>query len=296
MKTLYLFLFLSISSLLWGQTDEFCYLDIKLNPAQEKIAYAHYYDKARAEIKVELLEYSFEGGKTDFGKTYKAKYNKEKDLWQVRAPKGYYLLRSKHIGFKSVKDIIELKKMKEERTSRLEIEGELPYTYENGNTYTYIKGGIEFSETIIVHFKSGTPEENKGFLEENFAAEKIQKLKYSNAFFLTLNLKNQEPLPEVLIRQSMGDEPLHEGFYFGEAITKAIETILNNPNADYANPSFIVPKDDIQELKLVDYPSYGGMITDFQRDRNPEKPKFLNIEDFEKSDELRNKLLRQLEE
>lgn len=295
MKTLYLFLFLSISSLLCGQTDEFCYLEIKLEPAQEKIAYAKYYDKALTEIKVELLEYSFEGGKTDFGKTYTAKYNKKKKNWQVRAPKGWYLLRSKHIGFKSVKEILELKKMKEEKTARLEIEGELPYTYKDGNTYTYIKGGIEFSETIIVYFKSGTPEENKGFLEETFAAEKVQKLKYSNAFFLTLNLKNQEPLPEVLIRQSMGDEPLHEGFYFGEAITKAIETILNNPNADYANPTFIVPKKDLTELKLVDYGSVGGMLADFERDRNPEKPKFLNIKDFEKSDELKNKLLRQLE-
>jgi hypothetical protein len=295
MKAFYFFFFLLISSSLFAQLDEFCYLDIKLKPAQEKMVYAKYYDKARADIKVELIEYSFDGGKTDFGKTYKAEYNKKKDLWQIRVPKGWYLLRSKHIGFKAVKQILEVKKMKEEVESRLELEGELPYTYKDGSTYTYIKGGIEFSETIIVFFKSGTPEENKGFLEETFAAEKVQKLKYSNAFFLTLNLKNQEPLPEVLIRKSMGDVPLHEGFYFGESITKAIETLLNNPNVDYANPSFIVPKSAPTELKLVDYGSVGGMIADFQNQK-PEQPKFLNLDDFEKSDALKNKLLQQLEE
>ncbi len=289
-----LFLLLFVSSA-FGQIDDFSYVTIELEPIPKKIAYARYYDKTRAAIKVELIQYSDDNGKTDFGKTYTAKYNSEKDAWFARVPKGWYMLRTKHIGFKSLQRVTQFKKLKELRKETLEVEGELPHCFEDGNKYSYIKGGIEFSETILVFFKSATPEENKAFMEENFKVEKIQKMPHINAFFLTLDLKNQEPLPEVLIRHSMGDQALPEGYYFGDAITQAIEKLQSNPNVKYANPSFIVPKSAVSEVKLEDEGSHAGMLSKLQEHKD-ESPKFLQIKDFEKSSALKRKLTQQLEE
>lgn len=272
--------------------DDFCYVTLKLKAADEKIERARFYQSARENIKVEFTQIIFKNGANSFGKKYFATYNKEKNAWTARLPKGEYRFRTQHIGFDDYRETVECKQPTLIMEKELKVKN-LSYTYENGRKYDYIRGGIEFSETIVVHFKSGTPDENNAFLE-TFPFEKVQKLRYTNSFFLTLNLANQESLPEILIREALDDEPLNEGFYFGDAITKTIEKLMENPNVKYAEPSFVFPKQSIEVLSKKDFSTVESM-TGKLKDRNADEPKRLNPDEFEKSDELQQKLLRELE-
>jgi hypothetical protein len=96
------------------------------------------------------------------------------------------------------------------------------------------------------------------------------------------------------MRETFGDEPLGEGFYFGDAITQIIEKIIENPNVKYADPSFVFSKNNIELLSAKDFSNKGSLINEL-KSRNPDEAKRLNPEDFKKSDELIQKELRELE-
>ncbi len=274
--------------------EEYCYLTIELKSGNEEMSMARYFEQARREIKVEFAEYIYRAGQSDFGKRYEAVYNDEKDAWTIRLPAGLYQMRTQHIGFKPITELVETGAKELAIQKKLSVDS-LPYTYENGQAYNYIKGGMQFSETLIVYFRAGEPDENKAYLEETFAPEKVQKIKYSNAFFLTLNLKSQVTLAEILYRQTLGDDLLPEGYYFGDAVTKAIETLQYNENVRYANPTFILDKEAAEVLQKGDFSTVNGLLSAL-KDRRPDEPKNLNPNDFEKSDGLKQKLLRKLEE
>jgi hypothetical protein len=273
--------------------ENHCYVTLYLKTDDEKIERAKFYQSAREKLKVEFTLLIFKDNGSSFGKKYYAVYNKEKDAWSIKLPYGMYRFRTEHVGFDDYRKTVVCEQPTLIIEENLKIEN-LAYTYEDGKKYNYIKGGIEFSETVIVHFKGGTPDENKAFLE-TFQHEKIQKLRYINAFFLTLNLSNQEPLPEILIRETYGDAPLGEGYYFGDAITGTIEKLMENPNVSYANPTFIFPKKDIQVLSTKDFATIPG-LTNTLKNRKPDEPMRLNPDEFEKSDALQQKLLKELEE
>ena len=273
--------------------EDYCYITLYLKADNEEIESAKFYIISRENIKVEFTKIVFTNGGSSFGKSYIANYNKEKDAWTARLPKGMYRFRTQHPGFENLRESLDCEKPMVIIERKLRAE-KLPYTYDMGRKYNYIRGGIEFSETIVVHFNSGTPDENKTFLE-GFPHEKIQKIKYINAFFLTLNLSSQESLAEILLRETLGDEPLGEGFYFGDAITETIEKLMENPNVSYANPTFVFPKNSIRELSINDFSNVQGLTSDL-KNRYPDEPKKLKPEDFKKSAALIKKQLRELEE
>jgi hypothetical protein len=97
------------------------------------------------------------------------------------------------------------------------------------------------------------------------------------------------------MRETYGDEPLAEGFYFGDAVTKTIEKIIENPNVNYADPSFIFSKNNLQVLSAKDFSNKNSLINEL-KSRNPDEALRLNPNDFKKSDELIQKELRELEE
>lgn len=295
---LYTLLFIGFSlsyqqSFAQGEED-YCYVSLQLKSSSETMTMARFFAQARKEVKVEFTEYIFRGGQSDFGKRYPAYYNEEKDLWTTRVPRGIYQLRTQHIGFNSVTEIVELKAGEMDLERQLKVDS-LPYCYENGKKFDYIRGGIEFSESILVYFRSGDPAENKAYLEETFTVEKVQKMRYTNGFILTLSLMSQVTLAEILYRQALGDELLPEGYYFGDAITKVIETLQYNPNINYANPTYIFPKDKVEVLKTTDFSTLDALLANV-KDRKSEQPKKIHPDDFEKSDALKQKLLKKLEE
>lgn len=277
----------------FSQQDDFCYITLYLKTDDEKTERAKFFQIARENIKVEFTRITFRGGSSNFGQRYYAAYNREKDAWTLKVPKGMYRFRTQHPGFEGHRESIECEQPMLVLKKNLKVL-KLPYTYEKGKKYDYIRGGIEFSETIVVHFRSGTADENKAFLE-GFPHEKVQKLRYVNAFFLTLNLSNQESLPEILIREALGDDALGEGFYFGDAITEIIEKIMENQNVKYADPTFVFSKNNIETLSAKDFSSNAG-LTNAIKNRNPDEAKRLNPDDFKKSDALLQKQLRELEE
>ena len=288
---IFLLLFI-VSKTLNAQDDNLCYITISLDSDDERVERAKFYNIARENIKVEFTRITFKNGESNFGKRYYAVYNSEKNAWTVKVPKGMYRFRTQHPGFESFRESTECEQPTLTIKKTLKALS-LPYTFDKGQKYDYIRGGIEFSETIVVHFKTGTPDENKAFLE-TFPHEKIQKIRFTNAFLLTLNLANQESLPEILIRESFGDDALNEGFYFGDAITQTIEKIIENPNVKYADPSFVFPKNNIELLSAKDFSNKNSLINEL-KSRNPDEAKRINPNDFKKSDELIQKELRELE-
>ena len=274
--------------------EDYCYINFQLKAANDAMSRARFFEQARKEVKVEFTEYIFRNGQSDFGKKYSAYYNAEKDLWTARIPRGIYQLRTQHIGFNSITKIIEFTQEELDLEETLQTDS-LPYCYEDGKKFNYIKGGIEFSETILVYFRSGDPAENMAFLEESFVIEKVQKMRHINAFILTLSLSSQVTLAEILYRQALGDELLPEGYYFGDAITKAIETLQYNPSVSYANPTYIFTPSRIETLKKSDFSTLDALLTNV-KNRKSDLPKKLNSNDFEKSDALEQKLLKKLEE
>jgi hypothetical protein len=293
-QTILSLLFSFITNFLFAQSigENLCQLVIKLDSDQEMVQKARYHQSAKEQIRVELYNLVFKNGNSSYGKKTLVAYNKEKDAWILTLPYGMYYFRTEHIGFDNFNETIELDQPNFTLEKKLST-GKLPYCYENGKKFNYIKGGIEFSETIVVHFKAGTMEENKAFLE-TFPYESIQKLRFVNSFLLTLNLKNQESLAEILIRESWNDPTLTEGFFIGEEITEIIEKISSNPNVKYANPSFIYPKEKVQILDMRDYNSRISIINDL-RATETSKVKRLNSKDFEQTEELKLKLSRVME-
>jgi len=275
-----------------AQGENLCYISLSMRPDDERVERAKFYSIARENIKVEFSSIVFKNGESNFGKRYYAEYNNEKDIWTAKVPTGIYRFRTKHPGFESFRETIECEQptLKIDKTLKAL---SLPYTFEKGQKYDYIRGGIEFSETVVVHFKAGTADENKAFLE-TFPHEKIQKIRFINAFLLTLNLANQESLPEILVRETFGDSPLSEGFYFGDAITQTIEKIIENPNVAYCDPSFVFEKNNIEVLSAKDFSNKNSLIDEL-KSQNPDQAKRLNPTDFKKSDELIQKELRELE-
>ena len=294
MKNIFLLLpiLLFISNNLKAQEDNLCYISLSMKSEDERVVRAKFFNIARENIKVEFTRIVFKNGESNYGKRYYATYNFDKDSWTAKVPKGLYRFRTQHPGFESFRETVECEQPILSITKTLKALS-LPYTFDKGEKYDYIRGGIEFSETIVVHFKGGTADENKAFLE-TFPHEKIQKIRFINAFFLTLNLANQESLPEILVRETFGDEPLSEGFYFGDAITQVIEKIIENPNVAYADPSFVFQKNNIQILSAKDFSNKSSLIDEL-KSQNPDEAKRLNPADFKKSDELIQKELRELE-
>ena len=290
-----LFLFFSlICNLLLAQSavENLCQLTIKMDSDQELIQKVRYYLITKEQIKVELYSILIKNGKSSYGKKIIASYDKEKDAWTATLPYGIYHFRTEHIGFEDFNETIELDQSNFILEKKLSVV-KLSYTYENGKKYYFIKGGMEFSETIMVHFRAGTMEENKAFLE-TFPHESIQKLRFVNSFLLTLDIKNRESLAEILIRESWNDPIKSEGYFIGDEVTEIIEKIAANPNVKYANPSFIYPKENIQILNKKDYNSQLSMINDLKA-REATKVRSLNSNDFEQTDELKLKLSRVME-
>jgi len=294
MRILLLFFAIQVlaTSLIKAQEDNLCYISLSMRPDDERVERAKFYNIARENIKVEFTRIIFKNGESNFGKRYYAEYNSDKNMWAAKVPKGMYRFRTQHPGFESFRETIECEQPVLNIKKTLKALS-LPYTFDKGQKYDYIRGGIEFSETVVVHFKAGSADENKAFLE-TFPHEKIQKIRFINAFLLTLNLANQESLPEILVRETFGDEPLSEGFYFGDAITQIIEKIIENPNVAYADPSFVFSKNNIETLSAKDFSNKNSLINEL-KSRNPDEAKRLNPSDFKKSDELIQKELRELE-
>jgi hypothetical protein len=285
--------FLSLPNIISAQDNNLCYLTLFMTADDEKVERAKFYNIARENIKVEFSRIVFKNGESNYGKRYYATYNSDKNAWTAIVPKGMYRFRTQHLGFDNFRETIECE-MPTLTIKKTLKTSSLPYTFDKGQKYDYIRGAIEFSETIVVHFKSGAADENKAFLE-SFPHEKIQKIRFINSFLLTLNLANQESLPEILMRETYGDEPLAEGFYFGDAVTKTIEKITENPNVNYADPSFIFSKNNLQILSAKDFSNKNWLINEL-KSRNPDEALRLNPNDFKKSDELIQKELRDLEE
>ena len=296
MYKFYLFFFLSLfnASIVLSQknNENNSLLTIQLKVEDEKVERARYYQKARSEIKIELIKLVFENGTTSFGKKYSAAYNPETDDWSVDLPKGLYNFRTQHIGFDNYNESVEISRQNSILERPLTVQ-QLPKSYENGDTFNYIKGGVEFSETVIVHFKAGTPDENLAFLSA-FPNENVQKLRFCNSFLLTLNIKNQESLAEVLLRQTYGDEPINEGYYIGDEVNKYLGEILKNPNVKGVEATYVYPEKDITVLTKNDFPKLNNLLREL-KNHNSEEPKRLKTDEIEKTQNLKDKLLKTME-
>jgi len=264
---------------------------LKLIPDNERIEQAKFYEKSLEEIKVELILYSFDEGVSKFGSSYIASFNPSNQIWTIEAPAGLYMLRTHHIGFIDYRETLEL-------DADMEIErplsaNQLPYCYHNGSKFEYIKGSMEFSETIWVQFKSGSTEENLAFLQE-FPHENVQKLRFVNQFLITCNIQSQETIAEILLRQTMNDPVYSEGYFIGDQITRIIEKIMANPNVQFANPSYIYPSQLIQKVSKKDFSTLASLQKEI-KERREELPKQYILEEFEKTEELKLKLLKAAE-
>jgi hypothetical protein len=109
---------------------------------------AKFYNIARENIKVEFTRITFKNGESNFGKRYYAVYNSEKNAWTVKVPKGMYRFRTQHPGFESFRESTECEQPTLTIKKTLKALS-LPYTFDKGQKYDYIRGGIEFSEIAI---------------------------------------------------------------------------------------------------------------------------------------------------
>jgi hypothetical protein len=296
MYKFYLFFFLTLfnTSIVLSQknNENNSLLTIQLKVEDEKVERARYYQKARSEIKIELIKLVFENATTSFGKKYSAVYNPETDDWSVDLPKGLYNFRTQHIGFDNYNESVEISRQNSILERPLTVQ-QLPKSYENGDTFNYIKGGVEFSETVIVHFKAGTADENMAFLSA-FPNENVQKLRFCNSFLLTLNIKNQESLAEVLLRQTYGDDAINEGYYIGDEVNKYLGEILKNPNVKGVEATYVYPEKDIAVLTKNDFPKLNNLLREL-KNHSSEEPKRLKTDEIEKTQNLKDKLLKTME-
>lgn len=271
------------------------HLIIRLEKPAYRAQRAIGYKEARAKLKVEFTVYDIRNRGTDLGNTYIAYYDPKGDEWGIYLPHNTaFKVRMSHPSFKTItRNFITAEHPADLMEERLEVE-EVPYTYHKGVKTYYLKTMLRFSETIVVHFNGGDPMEHMTYLQENFNAEKVQKLPHVNSFFLTLNIQSQESLAEILLRQALGDKALPEGYYFGPAITEAIEKLQKYPFTKYAEPSFVVWPNKEPYLSKNDYSQLSNMTADFKKRKFTEHL-LLNPDDFEKSKDYKHKLLLELQ-
>jgi hypothetical protein len=246
---------------------------IALDAANDKIERSHGYWEARAALDVKMDMYGFVGGKHLY-KTFDMIYDPDEKAWVVMLPKGYFELRVESLGFSTIKFPFRLKKdHREEFDLKLD---SVSYSYLNRERFNYIAGTLNFNETILVQFSEGEFADNRAFLMEALALEglehlnvlRVNKVPYTNAFLVTLDIADRTPLNMILYRKMTNLPLIERGYIIGGDVTKAIELFQINPNVVYANPSFLDDPDQ----------------------------KFRTSANFTKSDKLDNKLLRLMEQ
>lgn len=243
---------------------------IKLSPDHDSIKRAVNYQKAYKAVKIKFNKLSFKYGKKKVAKVFDLPYNKELEAWSMLMPKGIYNMTINHEGFipqevpMAVEDSLE-----EEFFLKVD---SLPYTYKDHEKYRYIHSTLDFTETVFVQFSTLDPFEAKGILDgllptcPDISVRNIQKIPKVNAFWVDISVADNTSLPLLLYRKVSNTPAPPRGTEIGYQISKAIEILQAAPEIDYVNPMF-----------------------------NNTNPEFLKSEDFPKSEELKDKLLRQLE-
>ncbi|MCP4440350.1 MAG: hypothetical protein GY810_15500 [Aureispira sp.] len=243
---------------------------IKLTPDHDSVKKATNYKTAYKSVKVKFNKLSFKYGKKKVSKVFNLPYDAELDAWTTLMPKGLYNMTIKHGGFVDQEVPMAVEDSLEE-VFYLKVDS-LPYTYKDGTKYRYIHSTLDFTETVFVQFNIIDPFAAKGILDgllptyTDISILNIQKLSNVNAFLVDFSVADHTPLPLLLYRQVSKTPAPPRGTEIGFQIAKTIELLQSAPEIEYANPMF-----------------------------NNTNPEFLKTDDFPKSEELEDKLLRQLE-
>lgn len=243
---------------------------IKLNPDHDSVKRAVNYKKAYEAVKVKFNKLSFKYGEKKTTKVFDLPYNSELDAWSMLMPKGLYNMTIKHDGFVPQEVPMAVEDSLEE-VFYLKVDS-LPYTYKDNKKYHYIHSTLDFTETVFVQFKILDPFEAKGILDgllptcPDISVRNIQKIPKVNAFLVDISVKDNTSLPLLLYRKVSNTPAPPRGTEIGYQISKVIEILQMTPEIEYVNPMF-----------------------------NNTNPELLKPDDFPKSEELKDKLLRQLE-
>lgn len=282
MKALWLLLLLLGAGSLAAQKKDSVYLKVYAEADADSVRSARYFELAHQSLRIEIAKLHF----SDKGEPLSEKrfmafspYNDGKGCgcWQAKVAKGeVYRLRHNHPGFEPEERTID---PAYSNTAKffLKMRGDsLPETYgvnletSEYESYKYIAGTLNFSETIVVYFKSGDgaplPSENQAFLKEkalkdlqkahpDISVRHVAQLSYAkNAFYVVLGLPDRRTMAELLYAQENGDKLFPRGFHIGNDITRVIETLLAVENVEMVVPTFYNDKE--MEYRTVDPNDY----------------------------------------
>jgi hypothetical protein len=170
---------------------------------------------------------------------YYPRYDSGKDewVWDV-LPYGQVALEVDNIAFAPIFDTLLMNQEFETWEVRLAVDSVL-YAYEDGEKYSYLRGSLSFSQTLIVYFASGSAMDNydkiMGLIPD---AIRVQKSRHGNAFYVTLPVADARTVDDLILEKKLGRRRGFEGYYLGPMISRHIELLQAEPNVAYANPTY----------------------------------------------------------
>jgi len=180
-------------------------------------------------------------------------------VWDV-LPYGQMALEVDHIAFKTIRDTFVMNAPVHEWQAQLAPDSAL-YTYLDRQQYTYLRGAMMFSQTFIVYFSDGEEIVNRDRIVELIPeAIRVQKMRHSNAFYVTIPTADTRTVDEIIAEQKQGKKRAAEPYYLGPTITKYIELLQLEPNVTYANPTFFYDEREPEMLDPKQYPKSDELV------------------------------------
>jgi hypothetical protein len=158
-------------------------------------------------------------------------------VWDV-LPFGQMALEVDDIAFKVIRDTLLMNLPVKSWEAQLEIDSVL-YTYQDRQQYTYLRGSLLFSQTFVVYFSEGEEIVNRDRIVELIPdAIRVQKMRYGNAFYVTIPTADTRTVDEIIAEQKEGRKRASDAYYLGPTITRYIELLQLEPNVIHVNPTF----------------------------------------------------------
>ena len=251
------------------------HLVVNLELLDPNLALARGYNEKRRKLDVKAHMIMYRDFEWQRVQTFTLPYDSLNDRWSARLPYGTYYVNVQDLGFDFIERMAQINNPDTTFISPL-LEGPTPYTYDKGGRYTYIRGSLCFSETLIVRFAGGKPLENLAFLQQ-FPHERIQQLRDERAFYFTANIGSSDTISDMLRRRSLGIKDPFYGYLIGDSLNVLIEAMRENPNVLEALPTFFNAKED-KFLILEEYAhsqTLENKIREELRAGNPIHPRLL---------------------
>jgi hypothetical protein len=218
---------------------------IRLEADNPQIARAEGFNQAYQELNPKLVYfYLNKEGKITKGDTYPTKYDDQCKCWaNYYLPYGLFEVIIHSTAFKRIQDSLVVNRPVYEYTARLRTDS-VPYSYRDGQKYTYTRGQVAFAQTIIIFFKSEDLEKNLKFIEDAIPEAIVKevnlngvkggkfiepRLSYaSNHYYVTLPVPNSVvSVGELLDEYKHGETRPFYAYMIGDVINSYIEKLLS---------------------------------------------------------------------